>query len=155
MRRCWRREEVQESQGQRVPRSRGPKVPRSQGPKYLNVTFKYKLEFVWVVGWVWVVSGLFSSAHFSRTLESILSVTCYDDLYSTGISVWIFLYLSVSRHFCIHCLLRNQKIVGILLNTKIVGILLNTKIAGNLLTSKIAGILPSMPLWHFGNFSNL
>ena len=25
MRRCWRREEVQESQGPRVPRSRGPK----------------------------------------------------------------------------------------------------------------------------------
>ena len=26
MRRCWRREEVQESQGPRVPRSRGPRV---------------------------------------------------------------------------------------------------------------------------------
>ena len=34
--RCWRREEVQESQGQGVP--------RSQGPRYLKVTFKYELD---------------------------------------------------------------------------------------------------------------
>ena len=33
MRRCWRREEVQESQGPRVPRSRGPKVPETQRTK--------------------------------------------------------------------------------------------------------------------------
>ena len=38
MRRCWRREEVQESQGPRVPRSRGPKVPRSQGPKDQDIS---------------------------------------------------------------------------------------------------------------------
>ena len=44
MRRCWRREEVQESQGPRVPRSRGPKVPGSQGPRYLKLTFKYELD---------------------------------------------------------------------------------------------------------------
>ena len=42
--RFWRREEVQESQGPRVPRSRGPKVPGSQGPGYLKVTFKYELD---------------------------------------------------------------------------------------------------------------
>ena len=30
MRWCWRREEVQESQGPRVPRSRGPRVPRTK-----------------------------------------------------------------------------------------------------------------------------
>ena len=44
MRRCWRREEVQESQGQRVPRFTGPKVPGSQGPRYLKLTFKYELD---------------------------------------------------------------------------------------------------------------
>ena len=44
MRRCWRREEVQESQGPRVPRSRGPKVPGSKGPGYLKLTFKYELD---------------------------------------------------------------------------------------------------------------
>ena len=44
MRRCWRREEVQESQGPRVPSSRGPKVPGSQGPRYLKLTFKYELD---------------------------------------------------------------------------------------------------------------
>ena len=44
MRRCWRREEVQESQGPRVPRSRGPKVPGSQGSRYLKLTFKYELD---------------------------------------------------------------------------------------------------------------
>ena len=44
MRRCWNREEVQESQGPRVPRSRGPKVPGSKGPRYLKFTFKYELD---------------------------------------------------------------------------------------------------------------
>ena len=44
MRKCWRREEVQESQGPRVPRSRGPKVPGSKGPRYLKLTFKYELD---------------------------------------------------------------------------------------------------------------
>ena len=44
MRRCWRREEVQESQGPRVPRSRGPKVHGSQGPRYLKLKFKYELD---------------------------------------------------------------------------------------------------------------
>ena len=44
MRRCWRREEVQESQGSRVPRSRGPKVLGSLGPRYLKLTFKYELD---------------------------------------------------------------------------------------------------------------
>ena len=44
MRRCWQREEVQESQGPRVPRFRGPKVPGSQGPGYLKLTFKYELD---------------------------------------------------------------------------------------------------------------
>ena len=36
MRRWWRREEVQESQG--------PGVPWSHGPRYLKVTFKYELD---------------------------------------------------------------------------------------------------------------
>ena len=44
MRRCWRREEVQESQGPRVLRSRGPKVRGSKGPRYLKLTFKYELD---------------------------------------------------------------------------------------------------------------
>ena len=44
MRRCWRREEVQESQGPRVPKSRGPKVPGFQGPRYLKLKFKYELD---------------------------------------------------------------------------------------------------------------
>ena len=44
MRRCWRREEVLESQGPRVPRSRGPRVPGSQGPRYLKLAFKYELD---------------------------------------------------------------------------------------------------------------
>ena len=44
MRRCWRREEVQESQGPRVQRSRGPKVPGTQGPRYLKLKFKYELD---------------------------------------------------------------------------------------------------------------
>ena len=44
MRRCWRREEVQESQGPMVQRSRGPKVPGSQGPRFLKLTFKYELD---------------------------------------------------------------------------------------------------------------
>ena len=44
MRRCWRREEVQESQGPRVLRSRDPKVPGSQGPRYLKLKFKYELD---------------------------------------------------------------------------------------------------------------
>ena len=38
MRRCWQREEVQESQGPRVPRSRGPKVQGSQGPKDQDIS---------------------------------------------------------------------------------------------------------------------
>ena len=42
--RCWRREEVQESQGPRVPRARGPKVKGSEGPGYLKLTFKYELD---------------------------------------------------------------------------------------------------------------
>ena len=37
MRRHWRREEVQESQGPRIPRSRGPTVSGSQGPRYLKL----------------------------------------------------------------------------------------------------------------------
>ena len=44
MRRSWRREEVQESQGPRVPRYKGPKVPGSQGLGYLKLTFKYELD---------------------------------------------------------------------------------------------------------------
>ena len=44
MRRCWRREEVQESQGPRVQRSTGPKVQGSQGPRYLKLKFKYELD---------------------------------------------------------------------------------------------------------------
>ena len=55
MRRCWRREEVQESKGPRVPRSRGPKVPGSKEPRYLKLTFKYELDskegpscFIWL-----------------------------------------------------------------------------------------------------------
>ena len=44
MRRCWRREEVQESQGPRVPKSKGSKVQGSQGPNYLKLTFKYELD---------------------------------------------------------------------------------------------------------------
>ena len=44
MRRCWWREEVQESQGPRVSRSRGPKVQGSKGPRYLKLTFKYELD---------------------------------------------------------------------------------------------------------------
>ena len=44
MRRCWRREELQESQGPRVPKSRGPKVPGSKGLRYLKVTFKFELD---------------------------------------------------------------------------------------------------------------
>ena len=44
MRRYWKRGEVQESQGPRVPRPRGPKVPGSQKPRYLKLTFKYELD---------------------------------------------------------------------------------------------------------------
>ena len=44
MRWCWRKEEVQESQGPRVPRSRGPMVPGFQGPRYLKLTLKYELD---------------------------------------------------------------------------------------------------------------
>ena len=47
MRRCWRREEVQVSQGSRaprVPRSKGSKAQGSQGQRYLKLKFKYELD---------------------------------------------------------------------------------------------------------------
>ena len=44
MRRCWRREEVQEFKGPMVKRSMGPKVPGSQGPRFLKLIFKYELD---------------------------------------------------------------------------------------------------------------
>ena len=75
MKRCWRREEVQESQG--------PEVLGSQGPRYLKVTLKYELDSkegpscsTLCASTVYAILGKSLFGYFKNTLTPTAMHTC-------------------------------------------------------------------------------